>query len=191
MANCAPIFQAFDQEITPKYSSHNVGSRELAVWFTDRANRLPQLHSLVRYLKAWCDYQNEQPGAYTMPSSQVITIWAAENAHYNERHDIALRDTLQAIRDTLRMYFECNNPIPPIGEDLLEQYQFKAYFIGRLDAFLESAKQAVNETNQKLACGKWQLHLGMRFPCHLAEDKDAGARTFGAPAVITENAKSA
>ena len=89
------------------------------------------------------------------------------------------------------MYFECASPTFPAGEDLLEKYQFKAYFISRLDAFLESAKQAVNESNQKLACGKWQMHLGPSFPCRLAEDKDAGARTFDKPAVITENAKSA
>jgi hypothetical protein len=191
MANCDPIFKAFDQEITSKYSQQNGESREFMDWFTQRGKSQPQLPRLVRYLKAWADYQNAQPGVPTMPSGQVLTIWAAENAHYNELDDVALRDTLQAIRETLSMYFECSNPTFPAGPDLVEQYQFKSFFKSRLEAFLESAKQAVNETNQKLACGKWQMHLGTGFPCRLAEDKDAGARTFEKPAVITENAKSA
>ena len=165
--------------------------REFVTWFTDQADEQPQLRSLVRYLKAWCDYQNDRSGTRKMPIGLVMTIWATENARYNERDDVALRDTLQAIRDTLRTAFECNRPTVPAGENLLDDYNHEDYFIGKLDAFLESAKQAVNETNQKVACGKWQTHLGSRFPCRLAEDKDVGARAFGAPAVITENAKSA
>ncbi|GAB2846073.1 CBASS cGAMP synthase [Hymenobacter ruber] len=165
--------------------------REFVTWFTDQADEQPQLRSLVRYLKAWCDYQNDRSGTRKMPIGLVMTIWATENARYNERDDVALRDTLQAIRDTLRTAFECNRPTVPAGENLLDDYNHEDYFIGKLDAFLESAKQAVNETNQKVACGKWQTHLGSRFPCRLAEDKDVGARAFGSPAVITENAKSA
>lgn len=167
--------------------------REFVTWFTDIADaqEKDQLRSLVRYLKAWADYQNHSSGTSKMPPGMVMTIWAAENARYNEREDIALRDTLQAIRDTLSDGFECNRPTVPAGENLLDDYKYEEYFLGRLDAFLESAKQAVNETNQKTACGKWQTHLGPRFPCRLAEDKDMGARAYGAPAIIQENAKSA
>ena len=165
--------------------------RAFLIWFNDQADRQEQLRSLVRYLKAWGDYQNDQAGSRKMPIGLAMTIWATENAQFDERDDVALRDTLQAIRDKLTISLECNRPTIPAGENILADYKYQDFFLDRLDEFLASAKQAVNETNQKRACGKWQIHFGPRFSCRVAEDKDAGARQFAAPAVFTENAKSA
>lgn len=188
-----------DDEAVPELAHKAKGwvesdPREFVIWFNDKAKGQPQLSRIVRYLKAWCDYQNYSSGTNKMPSGLIMTIWAAKNIAYStDRDDRALRDTLQAIFDLVdtSATYRCERPTTPEGEDLLTNYSYKDYFKERLSAFLESAKQACNETNQKEACLKWQKHLGSRFPCHLAVDKEEKATSFGAPYIIPSNAQGA
>ena len=195
-----PIYFLDDEaDATPELAHKAKGwiesdPREFVEWFNEKAEGKPQLCRLVRYLKAWSDYQNYNAGTRKMPSGLVMTIWAAENAVFaTDRDDISLRDTLQAIKNKVDVEatYRCDRPTVPEGEDLLENYQYKNYFKERLGEFLESAKQACNETNQKEACLKWQKHLGPRFPCHLAEDKDENAAAFATPYIVPSNAKGA
>ncbi|WP_373514045.1 CBASS cGAMP synthase [Persicitalea sp.] len=166
--------------------------RAFVKWFNKHAKENPQLYKLVRYAKAWCDNQNYLAGARKMPSGLVLTIWFTENARYsNDRDDIALRDTLKAVRNSIDAEFSCLRPTELKDENLLEKYSHEEYFKKKLDDFLESAEQAISESNQKEACAKWQRHLGSRFPCHLAEDRDEGARSFPVPAIVKSNAKGA
>lgn len=168
--------------------------RAFVKWFNDKAKENPQLCRLVRYLKAWCDYQNFEDGSNKMPSGLVMTIWAVENAIFTtNRDDIVLRDTLQAIKNKVDVdaTYKCERPTVKMGEDLLKNYSYKSFFKERLGEFLKSAQQACNESNQKEACYKWQKHLGSRFPCHLAEDKDENASSFVTPVIVRNNSKSA
>lgn len=165
--------------------------REFATWFNDQAAQNEQLRRLVKYLKSWCDYQNFEDSSKKMPTGFVMTIWAADNFCANSRDDIALRDTLEKIYNNLSSYFECLRPTTPQYEDVVGNYSYEDYFMNKLKSFLDSAKQAVNETNPKNACYKWQKHFGPRFSCSTAKDEDEGAKSYSAPAVITSNAKSA
>lgn len=165
--------------------------REFTNWFKSYSESNAQLIRIVRYLKAWCDYENFQSNADKMPTGLVMTIWAAESDTTNVRDDIAIRDVLQHIKNVCDVGVRCERPTTPDGEDLLEDYKYSDYFIGKLDKFLESAKQAINETNPKNACLKWQTHFGSRFSCSTAKDEDENARTFSSPAIIKEDAKSA
>ncbi len=168
--------------------------RAFVKWFNGKAKENPQLCRIVRYLKAWCDYQNFEEGFNKMPSGLVMTIWAANNAVFtSDRDDITLRDTLQAIKNKVDVdaTYKCERPTVKKGEDLLKNYSYKAFFKDQLGEFLKSAQQACNESNQKEACYKWQKHLGSRFPCHLAEDKDENASSFVTPVIVRNNSKSA
>jgi hypothetical protein len=148
-----------------------------------------QLRKIVRYLKAWCDYKSRE-GA-EMPCGIILTILATENYVSNERDDISLRDTLVNIYNALQREFVCKRPTTPIGEDLLEGYEHKIDFMKLLSSFADSAKQAINESNQKRACAKWQSQFGNRLSCATAQDYDENASSFTSPAIITSNAKSA
>lgn len=165
--------------------------RDFSKWFNDQAKQNEQLRRLVKYLKGWCDYQNFEDDSKKMPSGFVLTIWVANNFLANNRDDVALKDTLQSIYEELSYTFECIRPTTPEGEDVMEGYNEETYFMGKLKAFLDSAKQAINETNPKNACHKWQKHLGPRFSCANIKDEDEGAKSYAAPAVVTSNAKSA
>ncbi|RZL45511.1 MAG: hypothetical protein EOP00_17280 [Pedobacter sp.] len=165
--------------------------KEFYKWFNTEADKNDQLRKMVKYLKAWCDNQNYEDGTKKMPSGFILTIWAVDQFVADERDDFALKNMLEKIYDKLKENFECLRPTTPVDEDVVDGYDYKDYFLDKLKSFMESAKQAINETNQKNACQKWQKHFGNRFSCSTAKDIDEGARNFSSPAIITNNAKSA
>lgn len=165
--------------------------REFSDWFNEQAEKNEQLRSIVKYLKSWSDYQNFEDNSKKMPSGFILTIWTADNFSANDRDDISLSNTLENIYNNLSVKFECLRPSKPKDENVVEDYSYETYFMEKLKSFLDSAKQAINETNPKNACFKWQKHLGSRFSCSNAKDEDEGAKSFSSPAIITSNAKSA
>lgn len=165
--------------------------KEFYQWFNNEASKNEQLRRLVKYLKAWCDLQNYEDDSKKMPTGFVITIWVTNNFSSDSRDDIALKDTLNNIYNKLSTNFSCLRPTTPKDEDVMENYNHQEYFMDKLKAFLDSAIQAINETNPKNACYKWQKHLGSRFSCANAKDEDEGAKSYSSPAIITSNAKSA
>ncbi len=167
--------------------------REFVKWFEGKASANPQLRRLVRYFKGWCDYQNFSIGNKKMPSGLVMTIWVVENAVYNDRDDVAMKETIAKIKNMTdgQQKLMCNRPTTLKNENLLNDYKHTDFFREKLSAFGISAGQAINEGNQKKACGKWQIHFGDRFSCAYAKDEDENAKKFTSPAVVTSNAKSA
>ena len=165
--------------------------RKFSDWFNGKANQNEQLRRIVKYLKAWCDFQNFDNDCNKMPTGFVMTIWASNHFASDTKDDLALRNTLENIHSKLILKFECCRPTIPENENVLENYSYKDFFMERLKAFLDSAKQAINETNPKNGCYKWQKHFGNRFACTTAKDEDEGAKSFSSPAIISSNAKSA
>ncbi|MBW8360973.1 MAG: hypothetical protein K0M56_02160 [Kaistella sp.] len=165
--------------------------KEFYEWFNAEAKKDEQLRRLVKYLKAWCDYQNYEDSSKKMPSGFVLTIWATNNFSASDRDDVALKETLVNMHSQLSATFECLRPTTPQNEDVMDGYSYETYFMDKLKAFADSAKHAINETNPKNACYKWQKHFGSRFSCGTAKDEDEGAKSYSAPAVVTSNAKSA
>ena len=139
---------------------------EYRQWLTDIRKNDVQLRRIVRYLKSWGDLRREE-----MPCGLVITILAANNYHPHERDDISLKETLVNIYAELSRDFKCQRPTTPVGEDLLKNYKNKDAFMKYLNTFIEHAKKALEEPNQKKACRYWQEILGDRFSCRGALDQ--------------------
>jgi Cyclic GMP-AMP synthase DncV-like, nucleotidyltransferase domain len=139
---------------------------EFEQWANDIRKADHQLRRIVRYLKSWADLRREE-----MPSGIIMTILAANQYSPHERDDIALKETLINIEAELRRDFKCERPTTPKGENLLEFYKNKDAFMKYLRYFIDNAKKALEESNQKKACRHWQNSLGERFPCHLAKDE--------------------
>lgn len=168
--------------------------KEFVDWFSDKASKESQLKQIVRYMKGWRDARHIKNSSKKMPSGLILTILTEKNLCPNERDDIAARDTLQKMYTDLdENGVSCFRPTTPKNEDLFSDYSQaqKDYFLERLKEFLDSARQAIEEPNQKQACLKWQKHLGDRFPCHNAKDEVEDAKKYSAPAVIRSNAGSA
>lgn len=158
-------------------------------WLSDIRKKDCQLRRIVRYLKSWADLKKKE-----MPCGIIMSILAANNFIEDERDDIALKNTLEAIlNDIENNDFTCYRPTPKIGEDLFASTsaEQKNYFKSALKSFIESANQAINNPNKKEACLKWQRHLGNRFPCHLAKDEIEGSKQYATSPIKRDNSKSA
>ncbi len=162
-------------------------SAQFDAWQDQVRKQDAQLRRIVRYLKAWCDYKGQEK----MPCGLILTILAGEHYKKDSRDDISLKETLVNIHTALQKEFVCKRPTTPIGEDLLEGFEEKVHFLNCLSDFKETAKQAINEQNQKRACAKWQTVFGNRFSCIAALDTDESYSSFNSPAIVTGNAKSA
>lgn len=158
-------------------------------WLSDVRKKECQLRRIVRYLKVWANLKEKD-----MPSGIMMSIMAANNYVENERDDISLRDTLVNISYELKVNgCKCFRPTPKRDEDLFAAYSNleKIYFQKSLDSFIVSANQAIENPNKKQSCLKWQLHLGNRFPCHLAKDEIEGAKVYATAPIKNDNSRSA
>ncbi|MFV9485096.1 CBASS cGAMP synthase [Christiangramia sp. ASW11-125] len=154
-------------------------------WLNDIRKKDHQLRRIVRYLKAWGDHIDND-----MPPGIAMTILAGRNYCPADRDDESMTLTLEEIARFLENNgFQCPRPTSPVGEDLFASYnqEQKNFFKERLDAFIESAKEAMAAENQKEACRKWKEHLGKRFPCQLAKDKMEGSDTQSNPVIINSS----
>jgi hypothetical protein len=157
-------------------------------WFNSKADTQPQLRKLVRYLKSWADNREFFNESKCMPSGLILTILVAENAVYRDRDDVALKETLQVIKQKLNSFFECNRPTTPKGENLLKDYTQKDYFMDCLTKFIDDAIKALQEKNFRKATVLWRKHLSERFP--LGEDKEERSNaSAGLGTIVTPTTK--
>jgi hypothetical protein len=122
-----------------------------------------QLRRLVRYLKAWADFQSERRGK--MPGGLILTLLAANHFRSHEKDDIALANTFQAISNAASTIFFVLNPVD-INEaltDLLTDAQKKRFQVA-IKAAADNASQAIAQQDEQKASILWRKQLGDRFP---------------------------
>lgn len=167
--------------------------RETTKWFNNKIEH-PQLRRIVRYVKAWADYMNNQSNG-KMPTGCILTILVVKNYTTNERDDIALKDVLVKMNNSLSANdgFHCYRPTFPEDEDLFEHYKTerKDFFLKKIKSFANDAEKAINSTNQKDGCLKWQNHLGERFSCSTAKDEDEDAHKKELSGTLKTNSRFA
>jgi hypothetical protein len=139
-----------------------------------------QLRRVIRYLKAWKDWQESQGGNMNLPAGFVLTILVCN--HYvkeNGRDDLSFEKTVKAITDALFRNFTCLRPTTPIGEDLLKKYS-KDPVMNELKKLADNAQNAVCSDCEKKASEYWREIFGNRFPLGDGGGKGAKAPTLGA-----------
>lgn len=163
-----------DQEEIPNLADKKDGFSEsdpkaFVEWFHDQKDDNRQLVRVVKYLKAWGDNIRNK-----MPTGLALSLLAVECITANERDDIALKDTIRAIKEKLTLTWMLKMPTAP-NDDLFSNYEDdkKEYILEKLDAFIADAESALDETNQLKASNLWQKHLGNRFPEGKDEDIEA------------------
>ena len=147
--------------------------KEVVEWFKCKKKDNDALLRMVSYLKAWTDNVRG-----SMPPGLAMTILASNNQKkFEDRDDIALRDTLKEIKSSLDRDFSCIVPGTPYDK-LFEDYDDdrKNKFLSELDKFIQDANKAIEEKNKKKASLLWRKHLGNRFPEAPDEDEEAASR---------------
>lgn len=150
--------------------------------FTDWFNGQPsieQLRRIVRYLKAWKNYQEHIRSDLKLPSGFQLTILAVEYYTPKDNDDEAFRLCVETMHRNLSLPggFHCIRPTAPAGEDLFAEYSDtrKKNFLDRLSILVESCRKAERETNFKIASEYLINEFGDRFP--KGEDKDERAKS--------------
>lgn len=136
---------------------------EFIKWFEENSNE--QLVRIIRYLKAWKDFQKQQHSHIKFPSGFIWTVLAVKHHHPNDAEDIAFLGTIENIQKALKD-FRCLRPTTPKGENLLTDYNRNdaSIFLGAFNELVQSCQKAEREPNFKTACNQLIHQFGNRFP---------------------------
>ena len=142
-------------------------------WFIDKSNK--QIKRLVRYIKAWKDFQQTEKSNLKLPSGFAFSILMVNNYVKDEDDSTAFRETVRKMYDTLSALngFKCLRPTTPKGDDIFADYSpsRKENFLKTLKSLLDDCDKANEETNFKKASEYlYKKQFDTRFP--KGDDKD-------------------
>ena len=134
-------------------------------WFNRQRNKEiksdGQLIRIVKYLKRWA---NER--SFKTPSGAALTVWAGRNFEPKaDRDDIALSQTINAIKSSFFWSVSCECPVQP-NDDLVSNLDSdqKSKFRSALALLCADAAAATNtSTSEADAIKLWRKHLGDKF----------------------------
>lgn len=136
----------------------------LTHWFVDQVKAQgEQLRRIVRYLKAWADFQSQRRGI--MPSGLILTVLAANHFQHHEKDDIALANTIQDISTAVNAVCFVLNPVD-ITEELTSRLTDvqKKRFQDAIKKAAKNAKEAIELDDSHEASKLWRKQMGDRFP---------------------------
>lgn len=160
-------------------------------WFIDEVKmNSEQLRRLVKYLKAWKDY-NHIP----LKGIEITILVVGSFSDYDGRDEISLKNTVQGISDALHTSFSCTKPVDPY-EDLFEnktenQQRDIKNSLQRLIKSLDSAVKADDEYEGSVVLRK---EFGSRFPLGKksnSSDEDNRYERTSAPGILKHDGRSA
>lgn len=189
-----PIYYKEDDSIELAHKSKDwikSDPKEFYDWFNNKAKDNQQLRRIVRYLKAWKNFRENNNSNLKLPSGFELTILATNNFVSNENDDAAFRETVRKIKSTLDNKFECKRPTTPKGEDVFEDYSDtrKTNFLNTLQSLINDCDKAKDEKNFKRASEYLRNNqFGDRFPLGKDESEDdksnALAKSIGSTGII-------
>lgn len=148
------------------------------VWFNDK--KTAQLERIVKYLKAWKNFREDNNSTLKLPSGFEFTILATNNFADDDMDDKAFRETVRNIHTELSKPggFKCLRPTKPKDEDVFLSYSDKRRndFLTTLKSLLDDLDRARDEKNFKKSSEILIKHqFGDRFP--LGDDKNEESKS--------------
>jgi hypothetical protein len=173
-------------------SPYESDPRAMTDWFVELVDEDDQLRRIVRYSKAWKDYQRDRGAG--VAKGLALTVLMTETFVSDGRDDIAFTKTVSAAYSRLSSNISIKKPLTPF-EDLTAAWTTKQRedFLERLKQLRDRGNDALAEEDKAKAAKIWQKVLGERFPdAEPAEDtkKEKALRT-SAPAIIGRDGRSA
>lgn len=146
--------------------------KALTDWFLHQLElRGEQLRHVVRYFKAWSDYQKQKHGK--IANGLLLTVLAEENFVSSDRDDESFAKTMENMRNRIATSFVVDNPVDST-EDLgkrLTDVQ-KRRFRERIGALVDCADEALKTESRDVASKLWRKELGGRFPFADEDDQN-------------------
>jgi len=142
---------------------HGSDPMALTLWFIEYVKAYgDQLRRVVRYLKAWADFQSGRRGK--MPSGLILTVLAAQNFRADDRDDVALSDTVAAISVAVNPVFRIYNPVDSHEELTARLTDEQKVSFQEAAADIAAAASAINTDDREESSKLWRRQLGDRFP---------------------------
>lgn len=169
---------------------HKSNPGMLTEWFQNAVKKHgDQLRLMVRYIKAWVDY-NLKDGK--LPSGLVLTVLAVEKFQAYDRDDVSFGQMVTAMYTRMLANSCIINPVDPT-EDLYARYDstVRKRFLEALLRLKNSVQEALGVESKKDACRKWRKEFGDRWSnCDALED-DGKSQYTKKPALLRNDARSA
>ena len=186
-----PIYWMENKDSIPKLAHKSKGfvdsdPKAFGDWVNQNiqnAGHNGQLRRIIRYLKAWKDSREDNNSSLKLPSGFILTILACENYVGDKSDAIALRDTVENIKNYLSSSFSCYPPTASEGEDLLAKYD-QGTCLKEFRMFSKNADDAVNTSSGKQPSECWTKIFGGRFPSSGRDSSGAKRATTSSPAAI-------
>ena len=143
---------------------HGSDPKALTQWFIEYVKAHgEQLRRVVRYLKAWADFQSGRRGK--MPSGLILTVLAAQYFRADERDDVSITYTAAAISNAVNPVFCVYNPVDS-DEELTARLtdEQKVHFQEAISDLASDAVEAFETDDIEEASRLWRRQLGDRFP---------------------------
>lgn len=152
-------------------------------WFNEEKKAKYRLEAVVRCLKSWKNYKEQNNSNLKLPSGFELTILATENYYDVDNLDESFRKTVEAIYNTLSKLngFKCIRPTTPKGEDVFANYSEtrKNNFLNVLKSLKEDCIKAFEEPNYKKASEILRNNqFGNRFPLGTDKTEDTKNRAL-------------
>jgi hypothetical protein len=143
---------------------HRSDPLALTGWFKGRVKEQgEQIYRIVRYLKAWADFQSSRRGK--MPNGLILTVLASDHFRADTRDDICFANTLRAIADVVGVVFCVYNPVDATEELTLRLTdQQKNRFQEAVADAADAAAEAIKIDDRYQASNIWRKQFGDRFP---------------------------
>lgn len=163
--------------------------RAFTKWFVDKVQENgEQVRSLVKYLKAWKDYNDVDLKGI------AVTILVCENYYsYENRDDLALLGTVTEIINSLENEFTCKKPVIPY-EDLFEEIDEvnQNRLLESLKSLKTEIQNAVDKEDEAEASDIMIKVFGDRFPKgSSAKKEESNYAKSEAPSIIKNDGRSA
>jgi len=122
-----------------------------------------QLRRIVRYLKAWADFQSSRRGKIS--NGLILTVMATNHFYATTRDDICFANILRAIADEVSVVFRVYNPVDA-AEELTSRLtdQQKNIFQEIVAGAADAATEAIKIDDRHKASNIWRIQFGDRFP---------------------------
>ena len=136
-------------------------------WFNNQTKKKPQLHRIIRYLKAWLENVKQKSGR-KLPSGLAMTLWAIEFYQKDTRDDVAFIQTSLSILEYLNNNYKKSwNSFMPVApyDDVLDRLNSsqKDFFYDELRSMSEIGMEALTAKNKTQAVKKWRKVFGSKF----------------------------
>ena len=161
--------------------------KEIKEWFIEEVkNKGEQYRLIVRYLKGWKDFREDENKQVKLYGGFQLTVMASYDFVADNSDEESFYKTVKKIKSNLWKYKTNIKHPKKSSKNLIDHYSEtrKEKFVEEFEKMFEKAKEAYEETDCVEKSKKWRKVFGNRFPL-LKNDDCVEVKNDSEAAIIT------